>query len=155
MHRALRYRLLICGCVLAVGAAGTPASAQSGTTLVQSLPLPTELADSTFWRMINTFSEPEQPFTTYLVSNENRFPDLVRPVAGEEDMIAASIFSYNPDHRWWYFQGMDRDDILLFKFHDSDHSRTWRCPHSAFVDSSAAHPNVRESIEVRSVAFWE
>ena len=47
------------------------------------------------------------------------------------------------------------DDVLLFKFHDSDHSRTWRCPHTAFHDPSFADANVRESIEVRSIAFWE
>ncbi len=58
-------------------------------------------------------------------------------------------------HRWWYFAGMERDDALLFKFHDSDHSVTWRCPHTAFHDPSFADANVRESIEVRSVAFWE
>jgi hypothetical protein len=50
---------------------------------------------------------------------------------------------------------MERDDALLFKFHDSDHSRTWRCPHTAFIDSSSPNANTRESIEVRSVAFWE
>lgn len=86
------------------------------------------------------------------------FPEgdaLTAPVEGEEDMIAATIFSHHPSHRWWYFSNMQRDDILVFKFHDSDHSRTWRCPHSAFVDNSATSPNPRESIECRSVAFWE
>ncbi|MCB2065709.1 MAG: hypothetical protein KDE15_03595 [Erythrobacter sp.] len=86
------------------------------------------------------------------------FPEgeaLVAPFAGESDMLAATILSYHPAHRWWYFAGMQRDDVLLFKFFDSDQSRTWRCPHSAFVDGSAAAPNPRESIECRSVAFWE
>ena len=50
---------------------------------------------------------------------------------------------------------VQRDDVLLFKFHDSDHSRTWRCPHTAFHDPSFADANIRESIEVRTVAFWE
>jgi hypothetical protein len=50
---------------------------------------------------------------------------------------------------------MQPDDALLFKFHDSDHSRTWRCPHTAFRDTSFPHAHIRESIECRSVAFWE
>ncbi|MCB2089095.1 MAG: hypothetical protein KDD98_09760 [Sphingomonadaceae bacterium] len=50
---------------------------------------------------------------------------------------------------------MDRDDVLFFKFCDSDTSRTWRCPHTAFVDSSMEGAHIRSSIEVRSVAFWE
>lgn len=77
------------------------------------------------------------------------------PVAGEEERLAASIFSYHPGHRWWYFADMQADDLLLFKFHDSDHARAWRCPHSAFVDPSLPNANIRESIECRTVAFWE
>ncbi len=98
----------------------------------------------------------EEKDNTMLIVDE--FPEgdaLTAPVPGEEEMMAATIFSYHPSHRWWYFAGMQRDDVLLFKFHDSDHSRTWRCPHSAFVDNSAQNPHVRESIECRSVAFWE
>ena len=93
---------------------------------------------------------------TLLIVDE--FPEgdaLTAPVPGEENLLAATIFSYHAGHRWWYFAGMEADDVLLFKFHDSDHDRTWRCPHSAFIDSSFAAPNVRESIECRSVAFWE
>jgi len=70
-------------------------------------------------------------------------------------MMAASIFSHNPDMRWWYFSNMQADDVLFFKFYDSDHSVTWRSPHTAFRDSSFADANIRESIECRSVAFWE
>ncbi len=125
---------------------------------------------SSYWR---TFSPPPQDVPLALCDGRtsfegeeksntlfvvDRFPEgeaLVAPVEGEADMIAASIFSHAPGHRWWYFSNMERDDILLFKFHDSDHSRTWRCPHTAFVDPSFPGANIRASIEVRSVAFWE
>jgi hypothetical protein len=69
--------------------------------------------------------------------------------------MAATIFSHHPGHRWWYFSNMTADDALIFKFHDSDHARTWRCPHTAFRDNSFADANNRESIEARWVAFWE
>ncbi|TIX50259.1 CmcJ/NvfI family oxidoreductase [Alteraurantiacibacter aquimixticola] len=125
---------------------------------------------SSFWR---TFSPPPQDVPLALCDGRtsfggeeksnslfivDEFPTgdaLTAPVEGEEEMLAATIFSYHPDHRWWYFSNMHADDALLFKFHDSDHSVTWRCPHSAFVDTSADNPNIRESIECRSVAFWE
>lgn len=80
---------------------------------------------------------------------------LTAPVEGEGEMIAATIFRHRPQHRWWYFANMDRDDVLLFKFYDSDHSVTWRCPHTAFRDTSLPDAQTRSSIEVRAVAFFE
>lgn len=88
----------------------------------------------------------------------DEFPEgaaLTAPVAGEDEMIAATILRKRDAHRWWYFSNMDRDDVLLFKFYDSDHSVTWRCPHTAFHDTSLANTQTRNSIEVRCVAFWE
>ncbi|HSQ96369.1 MAG TPA: CmcJ/NvfI family oxidoreductase [Croceibacterium sp.] len=125
---------------------------------------------SSFWR---TFSPPPQDVplavcdgrtsfggeeksnTLFIVDEFPTGSALTAPVAGEENMIAATIFSYNPAMRWWYFSNMRADDVLLFKFHDSDHSHTWRCPHTAFHDTSFPNANIRESIECRSVAFWE
>ena len=125
---------------------------------------------SSYWR---TFSPPPQDVPLALCDGRtsfggeeksntlfvvDEFPEgdaLTAPVEGEEAMMAASIFSHSPAMRWWYFSNMQHDDALLFKFHDSDHSRTWRCPHTAFHDSSFANAHIRESIECRSVAFWE
>ncbi len=98
----------------------------------------------------------EEKSNTLVIVDE--FPQgdaLTAPIAGEEDMLAATIPCFDPAHRWWYFAGMARDDVLLFKFHDSDHSVTWRCPHSAFADGSAKGANPRSSIECRSIAFWD
>jgi hypothetical protein len=86
------------------------------------------------------------------------FPEgdaLTAPVAGEDRMIAATILRHRPQHRWWYFSNMAADDVLLFKFYDSDHSVTWRCPHTAFHDTSLPDAKVRSSIEVRCIAYWE
>jgi len=102
-----------------------------------------------------SFGGEEKSNTLFIVDSFPEGDDLVKKVDGEDKLLAATIFSYHPGHRWWYFAGMQADDALLFKFHDSDHSRTWRCPHSAFIDGSAVKPNIRESIECRSIAFWE
>jgi hypothetical protein len=102
-----------------------------------------------------SFGGEEKNNTLFIVDEFPEGDALTAPVEGEDKMLAATIFSHHPGHRWWYFRGMEADDALLFKFHDSDHTRTWRCPHSAFRDGSEHHANVRESIECRSVAFWE
>lgn len=102
-----------------------------------------------------SFGGEEKANTLFIVDEFPVGDALVAPVEGEDQKLAATIFSYHPTHRWWYFSNMQADDALLFKFHDSDHSVTWRCPHSAFRDARAVGANVRESIECRSVAFWE
>jgi hypothetical protein len=79
---------------------------------------------------------------------------LFAPIPGEEDMNAASIFMHNPAHRWWYFPDMDRDEVLFITFHDSDHSRAWRCLHTAFHDRRTQGTLPRESIEFRACAYF-
>jgi hypothetical protein len=64
-------------------------------------------------------------------------------------------FHHNPAHRWWYFPDMTRDEVLFFKFNDSDHERAWRVPHSAFLDPTARATQPRHSIEFRTVAYFE
>ena len=77
------------------------------------------------------------------------------PIEGEETFPAAFIFDHNPAHRWWYFSRMTPRDTLFIKFHDSDHARAWRCPHSAFRNTADADPQMRESIEYRGMAFFD
>ena len=87
----------------------------------------------------------------------DRIPEgdaLLAPM-DESDKPAAAIFRHNPAHRWWYFSGMHRDETILLKFHDSDRSVAWRTPHTAFWDTSLPDRKVRESIELRSIAFFE
>jgi hypothetical protein len=76
------------------------------------------------------------------------------PLPGEEKMPAASVFHFNPNHRWWYFPNMNRDEVLLLKFFDSDQSQAWRAPHTAFRDHSFPDAHTRKSIEFRSFAFF-
>ncbi len=80
---------------------------------------------------------------------------LFAPIEGEENMTAATIFHHSPLHRWWYFPDMTPDEVVLIKFYDSDHDRAWRCPHTAFADSSRTDANERRSIEFRGIAFFE
>lgn len=79
---------------------------------------------------------------------------LFAPIEGEEDMAAATIFHHSPEHRWWYFPDMALDEVIFIKFHDSDHSRAWRCPHTAFRDTSRPDAVERRSMEFRGIAYF-
>jgi hypothetical protein len=81
------------------------------------------------------------------IAAERRFPDRV----GEIYMLRAS-----DAHRWTYFPGMTRDEALVFKVYDSatDGRARW-CAHTSFEDpTSPPNAPARESIELRSFAFW-
>jgi hypothetical protein len=80
--------------------------------------------------------------------------DLFVEIPGEEDMVAATIFHHSPDHKWWYFPDMTPDEVIFIKFHDSDHTRAWRAPHTAFRDTSRPDAQERRSMEYRAVAYW-
>jgi hypothetical protein len=73
---------------------------------------------------------------------------------GEHQSPAASVFHFSPKHRWWYFPDMTREEVLLVKFHDSDHSKAWRTPHTAFRDPRVQRAAPRESIEFRTIAYY-
>jgi hypothetical protein len=79
---------------------------------------------------------------------------LYAPIAGEEDMVAATIFHHSPAHRWWYFPDMTPGEVILIKFYDSARGKAWRCPHTAFRDNSRMDARPRRSIEYRGVAFY-
>ena len=72
----------------------------------------------------------------------------------EKTVVTAAIFRHNPKHRWWYFSDMNRDEVVLLKFHDSDASTVQRVPHAAFHDSSFPGTHARESIEFRTFAYF-
>ena len=63
---------------------------------------------------------------------------------------------YSPQHRWFYFPRMRRDEALVFKVYDSEKDGRARfTPHTSFVDPTTppgAPP--RQSIEARALAFF-
>ena len=79
---------------------------------------------------------------------------LYAPIAGEEDLLAATIFHYSTGHRWWYFPDLQPEEVIFIKLYDSDHSKAWRCPHTAFRDTSRPDARPRRSIEFRAMAYF-
>ena len=123
---------------------------------------------TSFWRV---FSPPPQDWPLALcdfrslrddegLPNQLYFVDRIpddplAAVVDESKMITSgSEFLFSPDHEWWYFPDMTRDEILFFVFNDSDHRRAWRVLHSAFRDPTVDGAVPRHSIEVRSFAFF-
>ncbi len=81
--------------------------------------------------------------------------DLYQEMPADHPGTSGFEFLHRPEHRWWYFPDMSRDEVLFFKFNDSDHARAWRVPHSAFHDLTARATEPRHSIEFRTIAYFE
>jgi hypothetical protein len=82
-----------------------------------------------------------------LVVSERRYPNRV----GQTYAI-----KYNPQHRWYWFPRMRREEALVFKVYDSltDGRARWTA-HTAFEDpTSPKNARPRESIEIRTLAFF-
>jgi len=100
-----------------------------------------------------------------IVSNPLAMADA-RSVAADDLLIAERRYpnrigqtyrlKYNPQHRWFYFPEMRRDEAIVFKVYDSEKDGRARfTPHTSFDDPSTppgAAP--RQSIEARALAFF-
>jgi len=85
--------------------------------------------------------------TRDLLAAERRYPHRV----GETYQLL-----YNPEHRWFYFPQMRREEAVVFKVYDSQPNVPARfTPHTSFVDpATPANAPPRQSIEVRTLAFF-
>jgi hypothetical protein len=90
----------------------------------------------------------------------------VKSVAMEDFLVAERRYphrvgqtyrlKYSPNHRWFYFPEMRRDEALVFKVYESEKDGRARfTPHTSFDDPTSP-PNAppRQSIEVRAFAFF-
>ena len=82
-----------------------------------------------------------------LIRAERRYPNRV----GETYRVA-----HNPDHRWFYFPRMRRDEAIVFKVFDSaTDGRARFTAHTSFEDpTTPAGAPPRQSIEARTLAFF-
>ena len=64
-------------------------------------------------------------------------------------------FLYNPQHCWHYFPDMTRDEVIVFKAHDSLEGVTRRVAHTAFTDPTCPPGTpTRASVEARGLVFF-
>ena len=107
------------------------------------------------WRAINqpiqanplAIADAESINTEDWIVAERRYPHRV----GQTYRL-----KYNPNHRWFYFPQMRRDEALVFKVYDSEtDGRARFTPHTSFSDpTSPPSAPPRQSIEVRALAFF-
>ena len=89
---------------------------------------------------------PSVAFEDFIIS-ERRYPNRI----GQTYAV-----KYNPNHHWYYFPRMRREEALVFKVYDSlkDGRARWTA-HTAFTDpTSPPNARPRESIEIRTLAFF-
>jgi hypothetical protein len=77
---------------------------------------------------------------------ERRFPHRVGEIYQ---------FEFNPNHAWYYFPRMKRDEAIVFKVYDSlkDGRARWSA-HASFDEPARDDAPARESIEIRAFAFF-
>jgi hypothetical protein len=82
-----------------------------------------------------------------LIRAERRYPNRI----GETYRVG-----YNPEHRWFYFPLMRRNEALVFKVFDSaKDGRARFTAHSSFIDpTTPPGAPARQSIEARTLAFF-
>jgi hypothetical protein len=105
------------------------------------------------WRPIATvYKDPIAVADSRSVLDE----DLVGAEMVEEDFHGESwVVRHNPGHRWYFKDGMEREDVLLIKCFDSDESIARRALHSAFEDQEHRGNVSRQSIEVRCLVLYD
>jgi hypothetical protein len=116
-------------------------------------------AQHNIWR---TFSPPPQDVP--LAVCDARTVDAADLVAADANFdqhgsivrsFEALLLRYSATHRWLYFSAMQRDEVLVFKRHDTDLQQPHHVPHSAFSDARVPADAVpRASVEMRTVAYW-
>ena len=117
------------------------------------------VAHYNIWRAL---SPPPQDFPLALCDSRSVSPsdlveaDAMMDIPGKpESSYVGLVVRYNSKHRWSHFPDMNRDEVIVFKTHDSDPAHPKHVPHVAFNDPTCPPGSVpRSSIEMRAIAYW-
>jgi hypothetical protein len=84
------------------------------------------------------------------------FDVTIGPEEVPGNTFVARVVTYDDSHRWHYFSGLVRDEVIVFKAFDSAAPGALNVAHTAFDDPHAPpHAVPRSSIEARFVAFFD
>ena len=116
-------------------------------------------AQHNIWR---TFSPPPQDVPLAVCDARTVGPSELVPADANFDRdgsivrsFEALLLRYSAAHRWLYFSDMRRDEVIVFKRHDTDLQQPHQVAHSAFSDARVPAESVpRASVEMRTVAYW-
>jgi len=88
---------------------------------------------------------PDDEVTVTAITKE-RMGEIIHDTTG---------YLFSSSHRWHYYPDMTRDEVLVFKAHDSDSQRSRRVPHTAFTDPTCPPgAPTRASVEMRGLALF-
>ena len=118
------------------------------------------------WAMYNMWravTPPPQDFPLAVCDARSTAPDdevtvtaLTVELGSQHITHDTTGYVYNPDHRWHYYRDMTPDEVLVFKAHDTDTSRSVRVPHTVFTDPSCPPGTpTRASVETRALALFD
>jgi len=124
-----------------------------------------ELGDLRRWALFNMWravSPPPQDVPLAVCDSRTVAPDdevtvsaVTHERRGGEIRHETTGYAFNPAHRWHYFPDMTRDEVLVFKAHDTDPSRASRVPHTALTDPGCPDGvPTRASVESRGLALF-
>jgi len=124
-----------------------------------------DLGDYSRWALYNVWravTPPPQDFPLAVCDARTVAPSDEITVAAVTEEHGFDIrhdttgYLYNPAHQWHYYRDMTRDEVLVFKAHDTDPRRAGRVPHTAFTDPTcpSAVPT-RASVEMRGLALFD
>ncbi|WP_428334796.1 CmcJ/NvfI family oxidoreductase [Novosphingobium sp.] len=131
----------------------------SARSLPQGRPAPRRAAHYNVWRAL---SAAPQDVPLALCDSRSVSPEDLLPADAIFDRDGVEVWSFeglvvahSPAHRWYWFRDLGRDEVIVFKTHDSDPARAHCVPHVAFDDPDcAADTPPRASIEMRAIAYW-
>jgi hypothetical protein len=117
------------------------------------------VAQHNIWR---TFSGPPQDVPLAVCDARSIAPTDLVPADARFDRggrvewsFEALLLRYNPAHRWFFFSDMERNEVIVFKRHDTDLQQPHHVPHSAFSDPRVPPDcTPRASVEMRTIAYW-
>ncbi|MBT4116798.1 MAG: methyltransferase [Rhodospirillaceae bacterium] len=84
--------------------------------------------------------------------------DMIVSERRYEDRIGGILSTaYNSDQRWVYFSQMQRHEVVLLKCYDSltDGTARWTAHGTFDLPGAATDSAPRESIEIRTMMFWD
>ena len=111
-----------------------------------------------FYNVWKPLSRPVEELPLAMCDATTHAPDdmLLMQLKYRERTGEIYVMRHAPTHRWLYFPNMQADQALLLKTYDSaTDGRARFMGHTAFEDpTTAANAQKRESIEVRTMAFF-
>jgi hypothetical protein len=115
--------------------------------------LTTQLSSLKAWRPIKTvYKDPLAVADARTIAEQDLVPGRIIYADHERESWTVKA---SAAHRWYFKYAQQPDEVLLIKCYDSLDGIARRAPHSAFQDARHVDEPWRESIEIRTMVFYD